>query len=601
MADKLADKLEAELRQVRHLYEDNSRLLSDLKALFRHVVTLLPQKGTFSSGGRSVTLFYLVGVLPISYKGNTYNIPVTFYFDPPYPKTAPRCFVTPTADMAIKSGHQNVEPGGMIYMPYLSNWSPSSSLIVLVREITSIFESNPPVYSTAHAASPASFAAAAQSKQSEQEERPSFWSRLFGPSERPQPAAAEPAPPVVAAVAMPAKPTPFVMAKPVYDLTGQWVLTDSDSGKAFDYYFTQTAINKFNVVHEGGFELASIDESASGLWVSWVIDDVRWTGRLVSPSKMVDGSYFNDVKTLGSFTGKRQAESANPAAAPAAAGYPAAVPVPVAAAVAAPAPAAAAASANASGSHQTSGRRDNKKRWGEGLEAPQAGARDFFPTGWVPQKDWRDAIATFGHSAAELDELSTAGNEIAEVFEEAYEAKVRGDSMAAVYSYTQENPHDVYGNVNFTMRSATKVAEVKLKRYRDYIYHLGQGLDCFPNYVGKCYRGIGKRFPEELYAVGSTVTWQPFSSATRKLAVTQDFLKEEGTKLIGSLFILDVNTAKDIEVASAFPDEEEVLLRYNTFMKVEGKIVDEADKKAMLRDLSAYNLEHLDVYHMRQL
>ncbi|CAE8589745.1 unnamed protein product, partial [Polarella glacialis] len=146
------------LRQVPYQYQQRDRLRSDAVQLIRSCHTLVPQTGNFSGNGRSVTLFYLYGVLPITYSGNTYNIPVTIYFDPPYPRQPPRCFVTPTAGMALKSQHPNVDQGGMVYLPYLSSWSESSSTLPeLVRLLTFAFGEQPPVYSTAAAGAGARF------------------------------------------------------------------------------------------------------------------------------------------------------------------------------------------------------------------------------------------------------------------------------------------------------------------------------------------------------------------------------------------------------------------------------------------------------------
>lgn len=144
-------KLEQVVQQVGFTYSDRHRLEGDVKSLFRTCTTLGPYHGTFSGGGRTLTLFYLYGVVPINYKGNSYNIPVTIYFDPPYPRSAPRCFVTPSQNMALKSGHKNVDQGGMIHMPYLHNWDNSSNLQDLVANIASIFSFEPPVHSTTSA------------------------------------------------------------------------------------------------------------------------------------------------------------------------------------------------------------------------------------------------------------------------------------------------------------------------------------------------------------------------------------------------------------------------------------------------------------------
>jgi len=128
------------------------KLKSQVASLLHYTRTLVPTAGTFTSSGRTITLFYLYGVLPINFHGATYNIPVTIYFDPPFPSRPPRCFVTPTTGMSLKAGHPNVDSGGMIYLPYLSNWSESqSTLTELIVTITSVFAERPPVFSNAGA------------------------------------------------------------------------------------------------------------------------------------------------------------------------------------------------------------------------------------------------------------------------------------------------------------------------------------------------------------------------------------------------------------------------------------------------------------------
>lgn len=154
-------KLEEVLRQVPYQYQNKERLRQDVSALLRTCSTLTPQTGTFAGQGRQVTLFHLYGVLPITYNGATYNIPVTMYFDPPYPKQPPRCFVTPTSGMELKKSHPHVDQGGMIYIPYLSSWNErSSSLTELVTFLKSIFSIQPPVHSTAAGSRPAAAAKA---------------------------------------------------------------------------------------------------------------------------------------------------------------------------------------------------------------------------------------------------------------------------------------------------------------------------------------------------------------------------------------------------------------------------------------------------------
>lgn len=130
-----------------YAYKGRDRLKSDVVFLFQNQKTLVPEVKTFKHGTQRVQLFFLYGVLPINWKGNEYNIPVTMYFDPPYPDTSPRCFVTPAKGMSIPPNHPNVDQTGMCYCGYLSSWNPGrSNLVDLVQELVRHFAALPPVF-----------------------------------------------------------------------------------------------------------------------------------------------------------------------------------------------------------------------------------------------------------------------------------------------------------------------------------------------------------------------------------------------------------------------------------------------------------------------
>eukprot|EP00397_Hematodinium_sp_SG-2012_P024260 GEMP01025260.1.p1 GENE.GEMP01025260.1~~GEMP01025260.1.p1 ORF type:complete len:379 (+),score=83.03 GEMP01025260.1:203-1339(+) len=130
-------------------YQDAHRLRQDVLNLLQVQRALRPKVDTFEGqGNQRVTLFYLHGTLPIVFGGNTYNIPMTIYFDPPYPAQPPRCFVSPTADMQIKPRHKHVDAKGMVFLPYLNKWnSQGSTCTELIAQITQVFSHDPPVYS----------------------------------------------------------------------------------------------------------------------------------------------------------------------------------------------------------------------------------------------------------------------------------------------------------------------------------------------------------------------------------------------------------------------------------------------------------------------
>ena len=71
--------------------------------------------------GKSQLLLNINGVLPINYRNNNYFIPISYWIQRDYPKTAPLVYVVPTSSMLIKAGN-GVDPSGLINNDYVMNW-----------------------------------------------------------------------------------------------------------------------------------------------------------------------------------------------------------------------------------------------------------------------------------------------------------------------------------------------------------------------------------------------------------------------------------------------------------------------------------------------
>ncbi|OAY36280.1 protein ELC-like [Manihot esculenta] len=129
----------------------------DTKWLIRqHLLSLIgtypslePKTATFThNDGRSVNLLQADGTIPMPFQGVTYNIPIIIWLMESYPRHPPYVYVNPTRDMIIKRPHPHVNPSGLVSIPYLHNWIyPSSNLVDLVRELSTIFGRDPPLYS----------------------------------------------------------------------------------------------------------------------------------------------------------------------------------------------------------------------------------------------------------------------------------------------------------------------------------------------------------------------------------------------------------------------------------------------------------------------
>ena len=243
------------------------------------------------------------------------------------------------------------------------------------------------------------------------------------------------------------------------------------------------------------------------------------------------------------------------------------------------------------------------KRWGDGLEAPAAGARNFLPQGFEVTLDVSEAIACFGHSVSHVAQIMDTGRFKASTSS----TPLASVHAAALYAYTEETP--LYGMLNYAMRTphtTTTPTDAELKRYGDYIIHTDRALSSLPTHVsevqGKVYRGIKSLLNPNIYAPGNRITWQSFSSSTKNQMATLDFLNMlPSRKLQGSLFVIDSITAKDIRHFSAIPSEEEVLFPPNSQFKVEKVVTIEQEKKALLNQLGAYDMSDLDVYVLKQI
>mmetsp|Transcript_20282 Transcript_20282/g.40584 ORF Transcript_20282/g.40584 Transcript_20282/m.40584 type:complete len:318 (+) Transcript_20282:365-1318(+) len=97
--------------------------------------------------GSSDMLLTLNGTVAMFFKGSQYNIPVDIYLPLDYPSRPPLVYVRPTATMALKEGHRHVDREGLVYMPYLHEWSKHShNLVTMCQHLSQIFGQDPPVF-----------------------------------------------------------------------------------------------------------------------------------------------------------------------------------------------------------------------------------------------------------------------------------------------------------------------------------------------------------------------------------------------------------------------------------------------------------------------
>ena len=71
--------------------------------------------------GRTQLLLCVHGLLPISFRNASYNIPVAVWITTDYPQQPPITFVVPTSDMLVKPG-KYLDVSGRCNIDYLQHW-----------------------------------------------------------------------------------------------------------------------------------------------------------------------------------------------------------------------------------------------------------------------------------------------------------------------------------------------------------------------------------------------------------------------------------------------------------------------------------------------
>lgn len=142
----MASEVPRLLQVARYRYQSQAKV--DICSVVSFYRNLNPELQMFTyPDGVMKELLALVGTIPVTYRGTTYNIPVAIYVPDNYPYSAPICYVKPTPDMTVKQS-RHVDGSGRIYLPYLTDWTQGTSdLLGVIQVMICIFGETPPVYS----------------------------------------------------------------------------------------------------------------------------------------------------------------------------------------------------------------------------------------------------------------------------------------------------------------------------------------------------------------------------------------------------------------------------------------------------------------------
>ncbi|UJR32588.1 hypothetical protein I4U23_020048 [Adineta vaga] len=139
--------------------------------------------------------------------------------------------------------------------------------------------------------------------------------------------------------------------------------------------------------------------------------------------------------------------------------------------------------------------------------------------------------------------------------------KLTADLSAAITIYTMSSTSKdkpLYYTLNSILRSSSPDRRDQLKCWFLYLKLFITALSHLPSYRGTIYRGV-KQNLSDFYTKDKQFVWWGFSSCTTSISVLQSnvFLGDKG---VGTLFIIDSFTGKDIREYSYYEKEDEVLL-----------------------------------------
>jgi len=133
-----------ELKSLGSRTQDPSRQISDATDALCQFQYLRPSVGVLP--GTSSHLLKLEGTVQMMYQGHGYFVPLAVYLRDEHPASPPICVVTPTPEMTIKPNHRHVDVAGIVYLPYLHEWTKKSNLIDAIKAISAVFTSDPFIY-----------------------------------------------------------------------------------------------------------------------------------------------------------------------------------------------------------------------------------------------------------------------------------------------------------------------------------------------------------------------------------------------------------------------------------------------------------------------
>ncbi|KZP20742.1 UEV-domain-containing protein [Athelia psychrophila] len=137
------------LRQNVQSYAQKDRVYADIDSALARYQTLRPKSDVYTyDDGRTQLLLCVHGLLPITFRQASYNIPIAIWITREHPRVPPIAYVVPTTDMLVKAG-KHVEHSGRCHVEYVQHWerkSEACNISGLLEAMQDQFSREPPVY-----------------------------------------------------------------------------------------------------------------------------------------------------------------------------------------------------------------------------------------------------------------------------------------------------------------------------------------------------------------------------------------------------------------------------------------------------------------------
>ncbi|TDL27537.1 UEV-domain-containing protein [Rickenella mellea] len=179
------------LKQQSRLYSNSPRIYTDIDAALIRFPALRPKSDIYTyDDGRTQLLLCLHGLLPITFRRATYNIPVALWFPLTYPKDPPIVYVVPTTEILVRPS-KHVDPSGRCTVDYMDDWlrkPEAGNLTALLEFMQEVFSRQPPVYAKPKAPSPAAATSSSPGERPSLPPKPSLIAATLSAASSPSPA-----------------------------------------------------------------------------------------------------------------------------------------------------------------------------------------------------------------------------------------------------------------------------------------------------------------------------------------------------------------------------------------------------------------------------